>query len=718
MGPLRAGSNGRYFADPSGKAVYLTGSHVWENLQDVGINGSPVPFDFNAYLDFLDSRNHNFIRLWMEETPRGESQDSTDSERWAPIPWSRSGTCCAADGGNKFDLNRLNQSFFDRLRQRVQAAHDRGIYVSIMLFNGWSVDRKGLGGHPFTYHPFNARNNINGVNGDPNGNGQGEETHQLAVDGVTNAQKAMIRKAIDTVNDLDNVLYEISNESNADSTSWQYAMIDFIKSYESGKSQQHPVGMTFQAFGGNNDALFRSPADWVSPNQSAPSPYNYMSNPPPANGDKVVLLDTDHLWGEGGDNIWIWKAFARGHNPIFMDGGIVTFPASNDWHNSARDAMGDTLRYAQKVDLRSMTPHQWDIASTGFVLANPGSEYLVLQPGSGAFNVTLGAGTYDAEWFNVGARKTVSANQVSTDGGSRSFTPPFGGAAVLYLRSSNGTPSTPSPGCAEPANEAFTGCYYNDRALGALTTTRTDPQINFDWETNAPAPGVNPDNFSVRWEGNFRFESADYDFKAITDDGMRVYVDGTLVIDSWKPQGTTEITVRQRMTAGTHLIKVEYFEGSGWATAHLAWSNAGGAGGDGTGGGGEASTCPAPADNAFTGCYYADPDLKKLVFTRTDPAIDFSWELGSPDPSVPVDFFSSRWEGKFDFESADYDFTALVDDGIRLYVDDALIIDSWKPQPAGYMTSRKNMTAGSHLIRMEHFEATWFATAKLVWQKR
>ena len=78
----------------------------------------------------------------------------------------------------------------------------------------------------------------------------------------------------------------------------------------------HPaVGMTCRGDEPDNEVLFRSPADWVSPGS-----YRIYANAPPvAEGRKVSLLDTDHVFGVGGDRRWIWKAFTRGHNPIYMD---------------------------------------------------------------------------------------------------------------------------------------------------------------------------------------------------------------------------------------------------------------------------------------------------------------------------------------------------------------------------------------------------------------
>ena len=216
-----------------------------------------------------------------------------------PLPYERTKS-------GKFDLDRLSQEYFDRLRARVVAAGKRGIYVSVMLFQGWDVETKGRKTNPLDAHPFNKRNNANGVDGDPSGTGEGMDLHTLKIPAVTRLQEDYVRKVLDTLNDLDNVLYEISNESHGGSVEWHYHMINFIHEYEKKKPKQHPVGMTFlwsDKYRGSNEDLFESPADWVSPNPEAKDGYNYAYNPPPADGRKVVLLDTDHLWGLGGDAV-------------------------------------------------------------------------------------------------------------------------------------------------------------------------------------------------------------------------------------------------------------------------------------------------------------------------------------------------------------------------------------------------------------------------------
>ena len=177
-GPLfRNPDNPRYFTDGTmvnGKyrVIYLTGSHTWCNFMDCDDNASiPAKFNYTAYLDFLKSKNHNFFRLWRAENARGG--EAGDNFWFDPMPYKRSNTCCAFDNKNKFDLSQFNQAYFDRMRQRIIQAGDMGFYVSIMLFDGWSVESK-FGGHePWKGHPYKLSNNVNNINGDVNNDGQG-----------------------------------------------------------------------------------------------------------------------------------------------------------------------------------------------------------------------------------------------------------------------------------------------------------------------------------------------------------------------------------------------------------------------------------------------------------------------------------------------------------------------------------------------------------------
>src|SRR5437763_5751363 len=87
-GPLRVHpKNSRYFTDGSGKAIYLTGSHTWNSLEDMGYTDPPPALDFSVYLDFLKNHHHNFIRLWRWELPNWSERQSTRVRYCAPQPW-------------------------------------------------------------------------------------------------------------------------------------------------------------------------------------------------------------------------------------------------------------------------------------------------------------------------------------------------------------------------------------------------------------------------------------------------------------------------------------------------------------------------------------------------------------------------------------------------------------------------------------------------------
>jgi hypothetical protein len=459
MGPLRVHpTNPRYFADGSGRAVYLTGSHTWNALSD-----ARVPLDYRAYLDFLQQHNHNFMkfRAW---------------DSWLlgpPLCYLRTGPGLAVDGLPKLDLNQFNQAYFDRMRERIIAARDRGIYVMIMLFSTDEANGDPQFSDPnrippefliypwrrspnrWSHHPYNRVNNINGIDGGSADNTVAASSESLSNPAITRLREAYIRKVVDTINDLDNVLFEIANEPHNylfdDPTrvaphphDWQNHMVDYLHSYERTKPRQHPVlvSIALSNVSGPWDEdknLYASAAESISPGGLSPM----QKDPPAADGRKVVLADPDHFGWTGwrGTQAWAWKSFVRGMNPIALD-SLPTSIRGNDggcWGGGdmavmveTRKAMGQTRSYATRMNLAAATPRN-DLASTGFCLASPGSEYLVYQPNAGAFSVNLLAGAYHFEWFNPSLGSVAGTGELNAIRGLQSFTPPFAGDAVLYL---------------------------------------------------------------------------------------------------------------------------------------------------------------------------------------------------------------------------------------------------------------------------------------------
>ena len=238
--------------------------------------------DFLAYLDFLQQQKHNFTRLWAwEQTPL------TAKGALLTLPYERTGPGLALDGGAKFDLRRFNQDYFDQLRARVAQAAQRGVYVSVVLFQSLNAQsRTKQVNNPWYANPFNRDNNVNRIHRDRHGDGIGDEAFTLAIAAITSLQQAYIRKVVDTLNDLDNVLYEISGDSLLGSSAWQYHIVNYLKSYQATKFKQHPSDRSV----GTNTMPNQSPADWVR----LRGDFN-----PLAEGAKVLFREVNRPAGDG-----------------------------------------------------------------------------------------------------------------------------------------------------------------------------------------------------------------------------------------------------------------------------------------------------------------------------------------------------------------------------------------------------------------------------------
>lgn len=463
--------NPRYLTDHSGKAIYLTGSHTWNVLQDnlpMTGDGTPYIFDYEDYLDFMEKNHHNFLRMWCRETAFGmrASKDMLN----VPCAYVNVNSDGHLGKYPKFDLTKLNQAYFDRLRTRVAMAGVRGIYVSVMLFEAWSVDTRIY--TPWQGHPYNKDNNINGIDGNPplkercvSLTQAGERNpfvsderilvHTLDNPEITRLQKAYVKKVVETLNDFDHIMFEIANESLRWSKAWQYEMIRYIHELEKTMPKQHPVWMS-HVVPEQNEVLFASPADVISVGvESTDEPY--CINPPESDGRKVILADTDHLGGIWGTAQWAWKSFMRGLNPIFMDNygmkdkddttytqqdspvsflfGRCQYGLPKDWRVPVRVALGQTRQWALQMDMTRMLPCG-RLSSTGYCLADEGKEYLVYQPESGVFKLRLfgAAGRFNVRWFIPETGIYIDDRPFETSGTAIDFNPPVTGEVVLHIK--------------------------------------------------------------------------------------------------------------------------------------------------------------------------------------------------------------------------------------------------------------------------------------------
>src|SRR5437773_7869768 len=475
--PLVAdGINPRYFADSSGKAVYLAGTYLDHDQIELGLA------DFAAYLDFLQQQKHNFTRLWAwQQTPLAAKSPSLT------LAHERTGPGLALDGGPKFDLLRLNQDYFDQLRARVVQAAERGVYVSVVLFQSSYGQTKQNQLQSWSANPLNRDNNVNGIDGDTNRDGIGDEAFTLTIPAISTHQEAYIRKIVDTLNDLDNVLYEISGEGPLGSSAWQSHVIAYIKTYEATRLKQHPVGVSYLS-GTSTTDIFNSPADWIAL-------YGASLNPPLAVGNKVLFFEVNPtLVGDGSSSQSVWKSFAQGLNPIYKEPDSLNVGASDSLHA----AIGQSLTYSQFLNLSAMTPSN-TVCSSGYCLVNPGAEYLIYMPSGSQISVDL-SGTsqkFLANWFNPATGETVSGNSIS-GGGQVTLTSPFRRETVLHLMAqAQSTTSGPSGGSTLLASQSLTVSSTSNNSGKTVSTPTITPDggafvgsVSVTLAANTPAASI------------------------------------------------------------------------------------------------------------------------------------------------------------------------------------------------------------------------------------
>ena len=295
-----------------------------------------------------------------------------------------------------------------------------------------------------------------------------------------------------------------------------------------------------------------------------------------------------------------------------------------------------------------------------------------------------GPTTYNADLGLTAGNHTVIVEYFENGGGAV--------AEVSWVQLSGEPPPPPPP---PPPGDGYNAEYWNAGTGGspampttAANLTRTDPEIDFDWGGGGPGAPINIDHFIARWTRTIDFAEGTYRFTTRSDDGVRVYVDGVLVINQWNDHGPTVHTGDIALTAGAHLVKVEFYENGGGAVAEMSYAPTG-----------------APPAATWNAQYFSNQTLSgSPTVTRTESAIDFNWGGGSPDAAIPVDHFSARFTRTKSYATGTYQFTATADDGVRVFVDGDLVIDHWVDQPPTTYSANHFLTEGEHAVVVEYYE--------------
>jgi hypothetical protein len=234
------------------------------------------------------------------------------------------------------------------------------------------------------------------------------------------------------------------------------------------------------------------------------------------------------------------------------------YPSHLELRLTATDSSGKATTVTRRLDPRTVTVT---------VTSRPSGLQLSLgsRTATTPFSATL----------IVGATTGVSAPTPQTlAGGSYAFARwSDGGARVHDLRvGETSTTLSATYNATACAVGQYRGWYYNNPTLSGTPVALVceSAPLNRDWGSGPPPGlGVPADNFSVRWTGTFVFPAGSRTFTGTSDDGMRVWLDGSLIINRWTAVGTTRAT--RTVTSGQHAIRVEYHEAAGLAYARLTW---------------------------------------------------------------------------------------------------------------------------------------------------
>jgi hypothetical protein len=312
-------------------------------------------------------------------------------------------------------------------------------------------------------------------------------------------------------------------------------------------------------------------------------------------------------------------------------------------------------------------------------------------------NTKIGTVTQDGTSFTYNLNTTLYPN--TTDGGFQVYSSTgallYRSPSILFTVSSPTTPPAVS-------TNAWTGQYYDNVDLTGLKITRVDPQINFNWPSGtSPDATIASTSYSAIWKGSYNFDAATYNFTAIADDGVRVYIDGKLVLDKWVDEYPTTYNFSVTATAGAHTIQVNYYNNNGGGVANLSWSK----------------QVALPVGTGLNGSYYDGINFNTLKFSRLDPTLNFNWGEGTPSSQLGNDTYSIRWTGRILAKTSEtYTFTTQSDDGIRVWINGILVINNWTTHSATYNSGTINLSQGQlYSIKVEYYENTGNATAKLLW---
>ena len=243
-------------------------------------------------------------------------------------------------------------------------------------------------------------------------------------------------------------------------------------------------------------------------------------------------------------------------------------------------------------------------------------------------------------------------------------------------------------------------------------------KLSEDVGFNSPIEGLQADNYSARYTTAKRLPAGDYVIRAKADDGVRVYIDGKLVIDRWTggngEEDAVKVSVPDRTGVNTdekdvHWIEVQHLEMTGASKIDVSIE----------------PFSAAVSNSTWIGEIYPNTSFEGTPVilggnhsSVSIPNLSFNWKSGSPHRTIPKDSFSARFTKKINLsEDGTYLFETKADDGVRVWVDNKLVIDSWKAIWPNVKNGSVSLSKGEHTIKVEYYEISGDAEVSLTYRK-
>ena len=392
-----------------------------------------LDFDYTKYLETLKADGLNQVRIFSGTFREVPGSFGIVDNTLAPAPgryvcpWARSDVPGYAQGGNKFDLTKWDETYFTRLKAFMGAARDRGIVVEFVLFTPLYVDPM------WEVSPMNAKNNVNGIGAVPK-----DECLSLKHPSLVAAQEAVTSKLVQELNGFDNLYFEICNEPYARKVpaDWEGRIARTIANAEKELPNKHLIAQNISnktAQIENPDPLvsifnfhYASPPDAVTMNYELNKPIGHDETGFKGNGDAVYRKEAWQFILNGGSVFsHLDYSFTVGH-----ESGDYEIPKKTPGGGGKafRRQMGILKAFVEGIDFTQMKPAREGIKAEGatvYALALSGKSYAIYLHGK-TQNATLDlpAGSYRATWVNVLQGHIEKTGDFTHTGGEKSLTAP------------------------------------------------------------------------------------------------------------------------------------------------------------------------------------------------------------------------------------------------------------------------------------------------------